>query len=82
MAAKSIIPDLKKGDKLNGNNYDILHWEFQFLLEEQEVIEDMRDVMVKPNGERPTQQVRRDTECYRMCIKALRTDREREYLSD
>ncbi|KAF7810701.1 UBN2_3 domain-containing protein [Senna tora] len=65
MAAKSIVADLNKGDKLNGDNYDIWHRKVQFLLEEQEVIEAIRNVMVEPSGEGPAQQVRRDTESYR-----------------
>ncbi|KAF7823912.1 UBN2_3 domain-containing protein [Senna tora] len=57
MAAKSIVADLNKGDKLNGDNYDIWHKKVQFLLEEQEVIEAIRNVMVEPSGEGPAQQV-------------------------
>ncbi|OMO96514.1 Zinc finger, CCHC-type [Corchorus olitorius] len=36
MAAKNIIADLNKGEKLNGDNYNIWHRKFQFILEEQE----------------------------------------------
>ncbi|KAF7802600.1 UBN2_3 domain-containing protein [Senna tora] len=55
MAAKSIVADLNKGDKLNGDNYDRWHRKVQFLIEEQEVIEAIRNVMVEPSGEGPAQ---------------------------
>ena len=38
-ASKNIIADLNKGDKLDGDNYDIWHRKVQFILEEQELTE-------------------------------------------
>ena len=39
MASKNIIADLNKGEKLNGDNYNIWHLKIQYVLEEQEVLE-------------------------------------------
>ncbi|KAF7826516.1 UBN2_3 domain-containing protein [Senna tora] len=48
MAGKSIIAYLNKGD-------DIWHKKVKFLLEEQELTEAIRDLMMEPNGEGPAQ---------------------------
>ena len=34
MAAKNVVADLTKDDKLTGNNYDIWHRKIQYLLNE------------------------------------------------
>ncbi|EEF33959.1 conserved hypothetical protein [Ricinus communis] len=39
MASKNIIGELNKGEKLNGNNYNILHLKMHYVLEEQEILE-------------------------------------------
>ena len=38
--SKSIVAKLNKGEKLNGGNYDIWHCKIQYVLEEQEALED------------------------------------------
>ena len=63
MASKSIVADLNKGEKLNGDNFDIWHRKVQYILEEQEVLETLNNVMNEPeNG--ATAQHRRDQEAY------------------
>jgi hypothetical protein len=39
MASKSIVDDLNKGEKLDGENYDISHRKIRYVLNEQEVLE-------------------------------------------
>ena len=39
MALKGIVADLNKGEKLDGDNYDIWHRKIQYVLNEQEVLE-------------------------------------------
>ncbi|OMO74603.1 Zinc finger, CCHC-type [Corchorus olitorius] len=65
MAAKNIIVDLNKGEKLNGDNYNIWHRKVQYLLEEQEVLEILSFVMAEPE-QGSTAQHKRDQ-------KALKT---------
>ena len=48
MASKNIIADLNKGEKLNGDNYNIWHLKIQFVLEEQEVLETINVEMEEP----------------------------------
>jgi hypothetical protein len=38
-AFKSIIADLNHGDKLSEKNYDVWHHKIEYLLEEQEMLE-------------------------------------------
>ncbi|KAF7826357.1 UBN2_3 domain-containing protein [Senna tora] len=64
---------LNKGDKLNGNNYDIWHRKVQFLLEEQEVIEAIRNVMVEPSGEGLAQQGVQVWQSLDTLVKELKT---------
>ena len=42
---KSIIAELNKGGKLNGDNYKIWSMKIQYVLEEQEVLECLKVVM-------------------------------------
>ena len=52
MASKSIIADLNKGEKLDGDNYDIWHRKIQYVLDEQEVLETLTQSLDKPeNGD-------------------------------
>ena len=39
MTSKSIVADLNKGEKLDGDHYDIWHRKIQYVLNEQEVLE-------------------------------------------
>ena len=39
MASKGIAADLNKGEKLDGDNYDIWNRKIQYVLNEQEVLE-------------------------------------------
>ena len=48
MATKSIIANLNKCEKLDGDNYDIQHRKIQYLLNEQEFLETTEHVMVQP----------------------------------
>jgi len=36
---KNMIANLNSNEKLNGDNYDIWHWKFQYMLKEQDVFE-------------------------------------------
>ena len=48
MATKNIIAKLNKGEKLNGNNYNIWHLKMQYNLEKQDALEVITNVMNKP----------------------------------
>ncbi|MDD0298939.1 DUF4219 domain-containing protein [Shigella flexneri] len=48
MASKNIIAELNKGEKLNGDNYNIWHLKIQYVLEEQEALEAINNVMEEP----------------------------------
>ena len=50
MASKNIIADLNKGEKLNGDNYNIWHLKIQYVLEEQEVLETINVEMEEPQA--------------------------------
>ena len=39
LAAKNIVVELNKGEKLNGDNYEIWSLKIQYVLEEQEALE-------------------------------------------
>ena len=45
-AIRSIVIDLKQGDKLNDKNYDVWHCKIQYLLEEQDMLETISQPMV------------------------------------
>ena len=50
MATKNVVADLTKGEKLDRTNYDIWHRKIQYLLNEQEVLETLTNVMMKPEN--------------------------------
>ncbi|KAK2986482.1 hypothetical protein RJ640_001005 [Escallonia rubra] len=53
MATKNVIADLVKGEKLNGNNYDVCHKKMKFMLNEQELEEYLTKEMVAPTEGQP-----------------------------
>ena len=63
MASKNIIAELNKGEKLNGDNWDIWHRKVQYILEEQDAVEPLTMAMVEPEAGN-TAQHRRDQEAY------------------
>ncbi|OMO94612.1 hypothetical protein CCACVL1_05905 [Corchorus capsularis] len=63
MAAKNVVADLNKGEKLDGDNYDIWRRKIQYLLDEQEVLETLDQVMAEPE-EGNTAQHRCDLAAY------------------
>ncbi|MBW0583023.1 hypothetical protein O181_122738 [Austropuccinia psidii MF-1] len=62
-ATKSIVAELNKGEKLNGDNYEIWHMKIQYVLEEQEALEALNLTMVEPE-EGTTAQHKRDKEAF------------------
>ena len=50
MTSKNIIADLNKGEKLNGDNYNMWHLKIQYVLEEQEVLETINAEMEEPQA--------------------------------
>ena len=63
MASKGIVADLNKGEKLDGENYNIWHRKIQYVLNEREVLEILTHSLSKPN-ERSTEQHQRDLATY------------------
>ena len=63
MPFKSIVANLKKWDKLDGDNYDIWHRKIQYILDEQEVLEILTQEMTTPEDQN-TAQHHRDREAY------------------
>uniref|UniRef100_A0A2N9IQ42 Integrase catalytic domain-containing protein n=1 Tax=Fagus sylvatica TaxID=28930 RepID=A0A2N9IQ42_FAGSY len=63
MAAKNVVADLTRGDKLTGNNYDIWHRKIQYLLNEQELLETLSSKMTRPEDGN-TAQHRREYETF------------------
>ena len=61
--SKNIIAELNKGEKLNGDNYDIWHRKIQYILEEQDALETLTNTMVLPQSGTSAQS-RRDMEIY------------------
>ena len=47
-ACKNIIAELNRGEKLEGDNYDIWYRKVQYVLEEQEVKETLFHLMEEP----------------------------------
>ena len=62
-ATKNIIVELNKGEKLNGDNYEIWHRKVQYILEEQEALETLNHIMQEPEQGNSAQH-RRDQEAY------------------
>ena len=46
---KNIIVELNKGEKLNGDNYEIWHYKVQYILEEQEALETLNHMCKNMN---------------------------------
>uniref|UniRef100_A0A1J3IMV5 Retrovirus-related Pol polyprotein from transposon TNT 1-94 n=1 Tax=Noccaea caerulescens TaxID=107243 RepID=A0A1J3IMV5_NOCCA len=67
-ACKNIIAELNRGDKLDGDNYDIWYRKVQYVLEEQEVKETLLHFMEQPEQGDTPQHVR-DLETYNVWKK-------------
>ena len=63
MASKGIVADLNKGEKLDGENYNIWHHKIQYVLNEQEVLETLTHLLSKPDEGR-TEQHQRNLAAY------------------
>ena len=63
MASKGIIARLNKGEKLDGENYNIWHHKIQYVLNEQEVLETLTHSLSKPD-KGSTDQHQRDLAAY------------------
>ena len=63
MASKGIVANLNKGEKLDGENYNIWHHKIQYVLNEQEVLETLTHSLSKPD-EGSTDQHQRDLAAY------------------
>ena len=70
MAAKNVVADLTKDNKLTGNNYDIWHRKIQYLLNEQELLEILSSKMTRPEDKNTTQH-KRDLEAYQSWFKKI-----------
>ena len=65
MVIKNIITELNKGEKLNGDNYNIWHLKIQYVLEEQDALEAITNVMNEPQvSEGNSEQYTRDMAAY------------------
>ena len=62
-ASKNIVAELNKGEKLNGDNYEIWSMKIQYVLEKQEAFEVLNFIM-NEHEEGNTAQHRRDHETY------------------
>jgi hypothetical protein len=58
MASKGIVADLNKGEKLDGENYDIWHRKIRYVLNEQEVLETLSHSLTEPEQEDTEQDTR------------------------
>ena len=45
MAAKNVVADLNKWEKLDCDNYDIWHRKIQYLLDEHGILENLDQIM-------------------------------------
>ena len=63
MASKGIVTDLNKGEKLDGENYNIWHRKILYVLNEQEVLETLTHSLSKPD-EGSTEQHQHDLAAY------------------
>ncbi|KAL3534342.1 hypothetical protein ACH5RR_002803 [Cinchona calisaya] len=63
MASKNIIADLKKGEKMNGTNYDIWLRKVMYFLNKQELLDHLTNSMIPPEAGN-TAQYRRDLEAF------------------
>ena len=62
-ASKNIVAELNKGEKLNGDNYEIWSMKIQYVLEEQEALEALNIIMEEPEDGN-TAQHKRDKEAF------------------
>ena len=65
-SSKNIVAELNKGEKLNGDNYDIWHQKVQYVLEEQETLETLQNTIIEleePESS-PTEQYHKDLKAY------------------
>ena len=62
-ASKNIVAELNKGEKLNGDNYEIWSMKIQYVLEEQEALEALNIIMEEPEDSN-TAQHKRDKEAF------------------
>jgi len=72
MTSKNIIADLNKGEKLNGENYDIWSRKIWYVLNEQTSLEGINHVLNQPEKGN-TVQHRRDLEAYKTWKKTNST---------
>lgn len=63
MASNSIIVNLNKGGKLNGDNYGSWCHKIWYVFDEQDVLEGINQIMQDPDVGKTAQQ-RRDQEAY------------------
>ena len=63
IVAKNIIVELNRGEKLNGDNYEIWSMKIQYVLKEQEVLETLSNVMAELEQGNTTQH-KRNLEAY------------------
>ena len=64
MASKNVVADMVKGEKLNGDNYDIWRRKIQFVLNEQGLLTHIDHLMTEPE-QGTTAQHRRELELYK-----------------
>ena len=67
-ATKSVVAELNKNLKLNGDNYEVWSMKIQYMLEEQEVLDMLNIFMTKPEDGSIIQH-RRDREAYQIWKK-------------
>ena len=60
---KSVVTELNKDLKLNGDNYEVWSMQIQYVLEEQEVL-DMLNIVMTESEDGSAIQHRRDREAY------------------
>ena len=68
MACKCIVTNLNKGEKLDGENYNIWHCKIQYVLNEQEVLETLTHSLSK-HDEGSTEQHQHDLAAYESWCK-------------
>ncbi|KAK9122763.1 hypothetical protein Sjap_012365 [Stephania japonica] len=73
-ASKNIVAELNKGEKLNGDNYEIWSLKIQYVLEEQEALEVLNNILTEPEDGN-TVQHRRDREAFEAWKKKNSTAR-------
>ena len=71
---KAIIVNLNKGEKLNGDNFDIWHRKVTFIIKDQEATEALHTTMKKPQ-DGDSVQSKRDMEAYEAWKKKNSTAR-------